>query len=218
VDEHEFEPVRGLPEPLPPEERILWQGSPGWMGLARHAFHIPPLAVYFAALLVWRGVHSWQAGASLGEAAPQMATLALLAAFALGMLALLAWLAGRTAVYTITSRRIVMRIGIVLSVSFNLPFKAIIAAGLRTYRDGSGDITLTLSSDNKIAWLHLWPHVRPWRVRQPEPMLRSVADAAAVAALLREAVAAQRPTTAPAGSPAPADPRPSGSAALAVAH
>ena len=40
------------------------------------------------------------------------------------------------------------------------------------------------------AWLLLWPHVRPWRMRHPEPMLRSLPDAAHVAAILAPALTA----------------------------
>ena len=190
MSEHEFEPVRGLPEPLPPGETILWQGSPRFVSLARRAFHAVPIAAYFGVLLAWRAVHAVQSGETWAQATVPMALLALLAAVALGLLAVLAWFASSTAVYTITDKRVVMRIGIVLTVSYNLPFKAIEAAGLREHRDGTGDISLLLTPDNKIAWLNLWPHVRPWRVKRPEPTLRSVPDAARVADLLGKAVAA----------------------------
>ena len=49
--EHELEPQFGLPEPLPQGERILWQGSPDFAALARSAFHVRMLAVYFLVLL-----------------------------------------------------------------------------------------------------------------------------------------------------------------------
>jgi hypothetical protein len=99
----------------------------------------------------------------------------------------MAWLSARATVYTITDKRIVMRIGIVLTVTFNLPFKRITAAGLHLEPDGAGDLPLSLSGDDRIAWLHLWPHARPWRLNKPEPMLRGVADAAEVARLLAQA-------------------------------
>ena len=38
---------------------------------------------------------------------------------------MLAWLTSRNTVYTITNKRVVMRIGIVLSVTFNLPLRVI---------------------------------------------------------------------------------------------
>lgn len=215
VDEHDFEPVRGLPEPLPPGESIVWQGSPDWRGMARRAYHLPPLALYFALLIGWQGLHGWLTNEPWQQLLPSVVILATLAFFALVIVALLAWLAARTAVYTITTRRIVMRIGIVLSISFNLPFTVIAAAGLRRYADGTGDITLTLTRGNKIAWLHLWPHTRPWRVKQPEPMLRAIPAAGDVAALLAKAVAAT-PGTTPAPTAAGAGTVGSSRAALAT--
>ena len=56
----------------------------------------------------------------------------------------LAWFTARTTVYTVTSKRVVMRLGIVLTVSFNLPFKQIASADVRVLKDGFGDITLAL--------------------------------------------------------------------------
>ena len=50
--------------------------------------------------------------------------------------------------------------------------------------DGSGDIPLALTPGNRIAWMLLWPHVRPWRMLKPEPTLRAIPDAADVAAIL----------------------------------
>ena len=105
------------------------------------------------------------------------------------IVALMAWLTARTTVYTITNRRVVMRIGIVLSVTFNLPFRVIDSAALRGYADGTGDLTLVLAGEDRISYLHLWPHARPWHVARPVPMLRCVSDAAGVAAMLSRAVA-----------------------------
>lgn len=192
VHEHEFEAAHGLPEPLPPGERLLWQGGPDWRHLARHGFHLNKLAVYFAALLAGRAATVAAQGGTAGEAVLAAAWLLPLALAGLGLVGLLAWLSARTTVYTLTSRRVVMRVGIVLSVTFNLPYRAIEAAGLKTYRDGSGDIPLSLGGRDRIAWLQLWPHARPWRVKRPEPMLRSVPEAGRVAALLSQAWSIQR--------------------------
>ena len=60
-----------------------------------------------------------------------------------------------------------MRIGIVLTVTFNLPLSRIERAGLHPTPDGSGDIALTLERGTRIAWLHLWPHARPWQRGAP---------------------------------------------------
>ena len=195
MNEHEFEPVHGLPERLPPGERQLWQGSPQWQSLARRAFHAGPIAIYFGALLAWRAGAALLAGDTIVQAAIAVLWLAPLALAALGILVLMAWLSARTTVYTITDRRVVMRVGIVLSVTFNLPFRVIHSAALMTYADGTGDMPLTLAGEDRISYLHLWPHARPWRVARPQPMLRCLPAAASVAAILSRAVAASQGST-----------------------
>jgi hypothetical protein len=82
-----------------------------------------------------------------------------------------------------------MRIGVVLNITFNLPLSQIEAARLRTNRDGSGDLSLLLNDADRIAYVHLWPHARPWHVKRTEPMLRALPDARAVAELLSAALA-----------------------------
>jgi hypothetical protein len=80
-----------------------------------------------------------------------------------------------------------MRIGIVLTLTFNLPLKRIETAGLLLTGKGFGDIPLALSSGDRIGWLNLWPHARPWRIAKPEPMLRCIPDAQAFATTLQKA-------------------------------
>jgi Bacterial PH domain len=191
--EHEFEAVHGLPAALPAGENIIWQGSPDVSSFARNAFHIRALTGYFALLLMLRGAFAVADGASYGEALRSAAPLFALAVVGLGLVWLLAYLASRAAVYTLTDRRIVMRIGIVLSVTFNLPLTTLTAAGLKINSDGTGDIPLSLKSEFNIAYLHLWPHARPWQIRHTQPMLRSIANVERVAALLTKATLAVQP-------------------------
>jgi hypothetical protein len=80
-----------------------------------------------------------------------------------------------------------MRIGIVLTLTFNLPLRMIESAALKPGAGGSGDIVLRLRGPDRIAWLHLWPHARPWKLSRPEPMLRSVSDAQQVSQVLAQA-------------------------------
>ncbi|RYF40940.1 MAG: PH domain-containing protein [Comamonadaceae bacterium] len=188
--EHEFEAAHGLPEPLPPGERIVWQGAPDWRALALRVMHVRTLAIYFALMLLWRVGSQLVDGAGAKAAMLSIALLLPLALLALGILALLAWLSSRTTVYTLTNKRLVMRIGIVLSVTFNLPLRVIESAALRPAPYGTGDIALTLAPGDRIAYLQLWPHARPWRVRRPEPMLRVIPDAARVGQLLAATAAA----------------------------
>ncbi len=193
MSEHDFEPIRGLPGALPPGETILWQGAPNWLVLAGQAFHVRAVAAYLVAMLAWR-----TSGAIIGGQAPSLAlqsalSVAPIAAVALGMLAFLAWLNARSTVYTITNRRIVMRFGAALPKAINLPFQIVESAAVKGFSNGSGDLALTLKAPNKIAFLLLWPHVRPWRVAAPQPTLRGIPNAAAVAQTLATAMAAVAP-------------------------
>jgi len=177
--QHEFEPQHGLPAPLPRGEALLWQGSPGVHALFRRVCHGYKVAAYFALLLAWDVASGLADGLPAAAVLASAARLLPLAALALGLLALFAWLSARTTVYTITAKRVVMRIGIVLTVSYNLPLARIDAA-----RRHGDDVALELERGTRIAWLHLWPHARPWFLRRPQPMLRGLADADGVARLL----------------------------------
>ncbi len=185
--EHELEPEYGLPEALPRSERLLWQGTPDFTALARSAFHLQTLAIYFGVLLVLRAGSLVSDGLSLSDTLFGLALTCGIALLALAAIAALAWMTTRTTVYTITDKRVVMRIGIVLTLTFNLPLRMIDSAGLRKRNDASGDIVLKLRGNDHIAWLNLWPHVRPWRLARPEPMLRAVPNADHVATLLSNA-------------------------------
>jgi Bacterial PH domain len=216
-DDYAVEPVPGIPAPLPEGERLIWQGSPSWRALAVRAFHIRKVAIYFAILALWRGASHKADGASTLDALSYALWMVPVAMLAIGILCLLAYAYGRTSIYTITSRRVLIRSGVALPITVNLPFKRIDGAGLRLYADGTGDLPLTLAKDDRIAILAIWPHMRPWRVNRPEPMLRAVPDASHVADILAAALSGARipapmAAQATAGSrttgPAPADLRP----------
>ena len=185
--EYEFEPQYGLPERLPSDEHMVWQGSPDIRALAASAFHTRKLVFYFGLLVLacaWPALESGAGAIALLHAVKWIVPLSVTG---LACVWTLAWLTARTTVYTVTNKRIVMRLGIVLTVSFNLPFKRIAAADVRSTDGGYGDISLALQGDDRIAWVHLWPSVRPWRINQPEPTLRAIADVQAVAVQLRDA-------------------------------
>jgi len=185
--EHELEPQFGLPETLPAGESVQWQGVPDRARIAREVFHLRGVAVYFLAILALRAIFQYHDSGSVAQTVAAVTWL--LPIFATGYLILwvLAHLVARTTAYTITDRRVVMRVGIVLSLTFNIPFARIQAAQVRRSRDGGGDIVLELVPGDKIAWAHLWPHVRPWRVAIPQPMLRGLPAVEVPARLLREA-------------------------------
>jgi len=189
--EHELEPQYGLPERLPADERILWQGSPDARVLARSAFHLRKLVLYFAVLIALQAAHVAADGAAVADVLLAMVWPAGLSALGLLGVWTLAWLTARTAVYTVTDRRVVMRIGIVLTLTFNLPLRTIESAAMRQGPEGHGDIVLALKGPDHIAWLHLWPHARPWHLARTQPMLRALPQVAEVATLLQRAWSAQ---------------------------
>ncbi len=189
--EHDFEPIRGLPGDLPEGEALLWQGSPRWTRLACQAFHIRAVSAYFALMLAWRATSAIAAGTEPRAALQATLMVAPIAGAAVGLLALFAWLSARTTVYTITSRRIVLRFGVALTKAINLPFTIVESGALKAFADGSGDLAVTLKAPNKLAFLQMWPHVRPWRASFPQPTLRAIPDASAVARILATAMNAQ---------------------------
>lgn len=202
--EHEFEPQYGLPERLPKDEHILWQAAPDVATLARQAFHLRTLCAYFAALMAVRAGMEISAGADALGVLMSLKWLAPLSVAAISVVWMLAWLTARTTVYTLTNKRLVMRLGIVLTVTFNLPLSKLGAADLRLHRDGFGDISVALSGEDRIAWVHLWPSARPWHLTQPQPTVRCVADAAALARQLSAAWSACTGLAAQASAPSAA--------------
>lgn len=184
-----------LSAPLPVGERVIWQGRPGFKPLAWRAFHIREVSIYFAALLVWRVGSTLAAGQSVADALVAGLWIAAPAVLSIGVLALLAWLFARASGYTVTSKRVLVQFGVALPMTMNIPLDKITNAALKTYRDGSGDIPLTLA-DDRASFVLLWPHVRPWKLRGAEPMLRAIPDAAIVAAKLKEALSGQPGPTA----------------------
>jgi Bacterial PH domain len=186
--EHEFEAALGLPEPLPNGEHILWQGSPDWKALAIQVLHVRPISLYFLAMLAWRFGATLVEGAGVPAALLSIALPLPLALLAIGILLLLAWLVSRTTVYTVTDQRVVMRIGIVLCITFNLPYRTIEAADMRLNPDGTGDISLALLTGSQIAYANLWPHARPWQIKRTQPTLRCIPNVRNVGQILATAI------------------------------
>jgi hypothetical protein len=200
-DDFEFEPVPGLPAPLPPGEYLLWQGRPRWTALAVRAFHLRKVALYFALMVAWR--FAYLAGtADVGTLAAIKGTLpaAGLALLGLALLAGLAFASARSAVFSITNRRVLLRHGIALPLTLNVPFREIDAAAVVRHGDGSGSIALTPASGSRVGYLLNWPYVRPARYANPEPMLRALADVEPVAQILAGALAAAAAGSVPRGT------------------
>ncbi len=205
MSEYEHEPVRGLPGHLPPGETMLWQGAPEWRQLFLSALHVRLAAFYFAGMTVW--------GIAQGDV--RSAAIALIAgAVVLGLFALFAWGVARTTTYTLTDKRLVMRIGVALNTCINLPLREIASADLKLLGAKHGSIVLTLKGTPMLGYWMLWPHARSLRMVRPQPMLRAIPEAAAFAEALFYATQRLQPV-APAGSGEAAQ-RPTGS--LVGAH
>ena len=185
-DDFNFEPVRGLPEKLPQGEHILWQGAPDPHALAREALSLRWVAGYFVVLVVWRIVAS-SADFPLGEALLHAVPLVLLGLLGSGIIYLIAWAQARSTIYTLTNKRVAMRIGVALTMTLNLPYVCIGTAQLRPGARGTGTIAFELIGGSRLSYLMTWPHVRPWRFARTQPALRCIPDAAKVAAMFAEA-------------------------------
>ncbi|HMO08951.1 MAG TPA: photosynthetic complex putative assembly protein PuhB [Paracoccaceae bacterium] len=181
-----FEPVPGLPAHLPRGETLLWQGRPSTWRLAIEAMGLNWVIAYFALVVAWRGGVG-AADAGLAGALAFGLPYVLLGAAAVAVILGIAWVQARAAVYSVTTARVVMRVGAVLPVTFNIPFARLGSAALDLHRGGTGTIALTPNDDTRLSYLVLWPHVRPWHMTATQPALRCIPDAARVAALLAEA-------------------------------
>ncbi|WP_284946466.1 photosynthetic complex putative assembly protein PuhB [Acidisoma cladoniae] len=192
----------GLPGPLPKGETMIWQGGPSWKHVAFRILHVRKLMIYFGILSVICLVRSIMLENQ--QMWWSLFALLFLGSVAIAMLSTFAYFVTKTTVYTITEKRIVLRVGVALSMSLNLPFTMVDSADLRLFPDGSGDISLLLEGKTRVGYVTLWPHARPWRTRRVQPMLRSVPDAARVAGLLARALAATSGQAVMAFDPAPA--------------
>jgi len=189
-DDFDFEPVRGLPAELPKDEQLLWQGAPEWKSLAVQAYHVRKVAAYFALLVAWRigtGFYNGHAVADIGVSCLMLVTMGTIA---VGVLSLLAYLNARSTVYSITSRRVILRHGVAVPLTMTVPFRLIDAADLKVHGDGTADIALKLPAPERIGYLITWPHVRAGKITRPQPSFRSLAGGQNAAKILSAALAA----------------------------
>lgn len=178
--EFDHEPIPGLPGELPEGERILWQGKPAAPMIARSVFKTRWIMGYFAVLMLVA-----LAAGSVGGAA---ATL-IVGLMAIGILSLMARAVAKATIYTLTNRRVVLRIGVAIEKCINLPLAMVGAADLEDRGLGHGDIVLTLMGERRLSWFLLWPHVHGWGIANPRPALRAIPEAHKVAEMLADASA-----------------------------
>lgn len=197
MSEYANEPIRGLPGHLPAGEHIVWQGAPEWRALAKSALHTHLVGGYFALLIAWSLLTVATGHRSLASALPGIAITLGVGVGAVVLLLGLGWLTARSTVYTLTNKRIVLRFGVALPKCVNLPYSQILSADLQINRDGTGDLPLACRQ-TRLGFIHLWPHVRPWRIGRPEPMLRNLGQPHRVAQMLAQALTdGAAPRTAP---------------------
>ncbi|MGD8643427.1 MAG: photosynthetic complex putative assembly protein PuhB [Chromatiales bacterium] len=181
MNEYESEPVRGLPEELPPGEWIIWQGEPRWQELALRVFHVRAIALYFVLLAGIHLANQLYGGVDAGAAASGIVWLTLLGAAAVGVLCLLARLFATSTVYTITNHRLVMRFGVAIQMMINLPWSKIESVDVKLQANGTGDVAFTLDPGVRLSYWIQWPHARPWHFSRVRPMLRGIPEAEQVA-------------------------------------
>jgi hypothetical protein len=205
----------GLPGPLPAGERMLWQGQPRWQSVALRVLHVRKLAIYFAILLAWYVVAKLAGGMAVRDVAIGTAELAGVAAAPLALMTGYSWAVGRTTVYTVTNRRVLMKFGVGFSITMNVPFAKIDGAALKLGADGIGDIALDIARSERLSYIVIWPHVRSLFSGRTKPTLLALPDAERAAQIIGRALAASadmavqpaaaaRPQTAAAGSRAAA--------------
>lgn len=186
--EHEIEPVPGLPGYLPEGEEMLWQGRPSARLVARHVLKNRWIAGYFVLLAAWAVLAGLYDGRPAVGIVFSVAVLTAFAAVVIGLLELFAWAVEKTTLYTITSRRVVIRYGVAFSMTLNLPFKQMNALSLAEFGGGAGSVAIQLLPGHRISWLLQWPHVRAWRFSDPEPSLVCLRDAKKAADILALAI------------------------------
>ncbi|MEQ6250753.1 photosynthetic complex putative assembly protein PuhB [Sulfitobacter sp. HNIBRBA3233] len=185
-DDFKFEPVRGLPEALPKDEHILWQGAPSALRLAKDAWKMNWIMGYFVVLALWRVAVS-AATVPLSTAMGHGIPLLLAGLVACAIVYTIATVQARSTVYTLTNKRVAMRIGAALTMTLNLPYVCIGNANAAVRRDGHGTIAFELIGDTRFSHIMTWPHVRPWYVSKTQPAFRSIPDAARVAQIFADA-------------------------------
>lgn len=185
-DDFAAEPINGLPELPPRGEVILWQGRPNWFRLTVESLNLWWVIAYFGALTLWRFVTVVDV-LTIERAVIVTVPFVIMTFVVVLLLMLVGYVQARATVYTITNRRIAMRIGAALTVTLNLPYTQIENAAVSAGKNGCGNIAIETKGASKFSYLVLWPHVRSWKISKPEPTLRAIPDVQSVAQILAKA-------------------------------
>ena len=123
----------------------------------------------------------------LGTAFSASIPFLFVAAFVGLLLCGVGYIQAKATLYTITNRRVVMRIGAALTLTLNLPFTKIDNAAVAKKRGGFGNIAFETSGDTKFSFFVLWPHARSWYFGKPQPTLKCIPDIEKVSSILGQA-------------------------------
>jgi|GEM_PF-158188 len=179
----------GLPGPLPHGERIVWQGTPHRGHFARRALSVWFLLGFTCVLALIYGAHVLETTGSIGGAG-FVASMSLVGGGVFIMIAMLIGLAmASSTIYTITNRRVLMRIGVAFTATIDLPFAAIESIHHKNSKSDLGDIQITVAQSRRVPFFVLWPHVRLDRALSAWPVLKSIAGSSRVARILVDQVA-----------------------------
>lgn len=203
--------IDGVEEPLPLGEKLLWEGRPSLSTMAFRVLHLRLALFYWgvvaAGFLLWGA----QGGRPSGALAADLAWLLLVAAVGSGILFGLAAALRSSTTYALTDRRVVIRMGAAFPSVLNLPLGRIASVDVRVSgrnREGEevGDLVLTPAGDDRVGWLYLWPHNRPWSFRDPRPAFRALPRVSEVGSLVAREVARVTRDGRDLSKPAEADP------------
>ena len=187
ADPTDLRHVHGVDEPLPADEAILWQVGPDWRQVAFRSLALKPILLWLGALGIVRLGYLMLDGAHVQTMAAAVAWLVVCALAVSALLGLYAWGVGKTTRYYLTNRRIIIRCGVALDKTINVPLSKVESAGIQETGNNQGNIALTLEPDSKIGYLVLWPHVRAARGARAEPVLLAVSGVDRLARTLTDA-------------------------------
>ena len=183
----------GLPDHLPDGEQLLWQGKPDWKRLAINSFHIRKVAIYFTAIILAQSAWKLTNGTTFAEALQVVPKIAGLGCLACAILAAIAFATARTTNYTLTSKRVLMKVGIALPVIINLPLRQIDGVSFAATGNDCGTVCFKTGGDVRLAYMLLWPHAMPWQFMKPKPAFRDIPQVEEVASRLANVLGGQMP-------------------------
>ena len=184
----EHEPQFGLPEHLPEDERILWQGQPtadfirkltkGW---------VRSLAAISAVIFLLQVLAA--AGLTYTEIARNTLVLSMPFWILATAIHYIARSAAHATVYTITDKRVTFRTGFIMRTSTNIPFQAIAKVGVSRNADDSYDMPIGTRKGEQIAYAMLWPNLQWTSPIKAVPAMRAIAQNEPAADILATALA-----------------------------